>query len=137
MPTQAQPKLSTIKLYIGAKEVEAEVADDWQKSSAGLMFRTSMPEDSGMLFLLPLAQASFWMKNCSLPLSIAYISQDSTIAEIHDLEPHNTNSVKSKSTSIAFALEMNRDWFKKNGIEPGAAIRTPKGTLMETFSQKR
>lgn len=134
IPTKAQPKLPTIKLYIGPKEVEAEIAITDEQLQTGMMFRQEMAEDSGMLFVFPIPhRASFWMKNCDLPLAVAYIDPTSVIEEIHEMQAHNTNSVRASTDNVQFVLEMNKGWFQKNGIQPGAAIRTPRGTLKETF----
>lgn len=133
-PTQAQPKLRTMKLYIGTKEMVAELALTPQEIRTGMMFRTNMEPNAGMLFALPYNQrAAFWMKNCPSPLSAAYISPDGIIQEIHDLEPHNTNSVVADNDNIRFVLETPRDWFKQNGITPGVAIVTERGSLLKTF----
>ena len=68
----------------------------------GMMFRTNLAENAGMLFVLPMPQqASFWMKNCPLPLSAAYIDPEGVILEIHDLQPHNTNSRRGRLGSRA------------------------------------
>src|SRR5262249_13848116 len=89
-PTQAQPKLQTMKIYVGVEEMVAELALSFDEQRTGMMFRTNMPENAGMLFPLPYTQpAAFWMKNCPLPLSAAYIDPEGVIQEIHDLRPFN------------------------------------------------
>ena len=135
-PTEAQPKLQTIKLLLGPgpQILNTEVAITPRELQTGLMFRKTLGEDEAMLFIFGQPdQLSFWMKNCTVPLSVAYITPSGEIEEIHDLEPGNTNSVKSKSDYLQFALEVNRDWFKRHNIEPGTVIRTERGTLKETF----
>jgi uncharacterized protein len=133
-PTRAQPKLQTLKLYIGAHEMIAELALTPQQIRTGMMFRTNMDENTGMLFALPYnQQAAFWMKNCPYPLSAAYIDPEGVIQEIHDLEPFNTNSVVARTSNIRFVLETPRDWFKKHGVNPGVAIATERGPLMKIF----
>lgn len=135
-PTEAQPKLQTIKLLLGAgpQTLNTEVAIAPRELQTGLMFRKTLAEDEAMLFVFGQPeQLSFWMKNCTIPLSVAYITPRGEIEEIHDLEPGNTNSVKANSDYLQFALEVNRDWFKRHNIEPGTVIRTERGTLKETF----
>ncbi len=133
-PTQAQPKLSTMKLYVGPVEVMAELALTPQQQRTGMMFRTNMAENTGMLFPLPYTQqAAFWMKHCPLPLSAAYIDPEGIIREIHDLEPHNTNSVVAASDNIRFVLETPRGWFQKHNIHEGTAVVTDRGPLLPTF----
>ena len=137
-PTQAQPKLRSMKLYIGAKEIMAELALTQIEIRTGMMFRTNVQDNTGMLFALPYTQrAAFWMKNCPCPLSAAYIDAEGVIQEIHDLEPHSTNSVIARSDNIRFVLETPRGWFAKNGIEPGVAVATEHGELYRTFFGRR
>jgi uncharacterized membrane protein (UPF0127 family) len=133
--TAAQPKLTAVKLYMGPAELTAEVAISQREMNAGLMFRTNMAEGEGMLFVFPYPhQASFWMKNTILPLSIAYIDPAGVIQEIHELEPHNTNAVSATSSNIQFALEVNRGWFARNKINVGTLIQTERGELKQSFS---
>jgi len=133
-PTEAQPKLPTMKLYIQTEEMVAELALTRDQLRTGMMFRTNMAPNTGMLFPLPYTQrASFWMKNCPLPLSAAYIDPEGVIQEIHELQPYNTNTVFSASDDIRFVLEAPQGWFKEHRIEPGVAITTERGPLMRTF----
>jgi hypothetical protein len=103
-----------------------------------MMFRTNMAENGGMLFPLPWTQqASFWMKNCPMPLSAAYIDPEGIIQEIHDFQPFNTNSVVAAGNNIRFVLETPQGWFQKHHIQPGVAIATERGPLMQTFFRSR
>ncbi|MDQ6632541.1 MAG: DUF192 domain-containing protein [Verrucomicrobiota bacterium] len=134
VPAQAQPKLSTIKLYLGPQEMVAETALTGEQMQSGMMFRTNMAENESMIFVFPYPQrASFWMKNTSLPLSAAYIDSEGTIQEIHNLQPHNTNPVVAHSENIQFVLETRQNWFQRNNVSTGTVIRTEKGTLKNTF----
>ena len=138
LPTAAQPKLQTMKLWLGSEEMLTELALTGEQMQTGMMFRTNMAENAGMLFALPMPQrASFWMKNCPLPLSAAYIDPDGVILEIHDLQPYNTNSVVAASDRIQFVLETNQGWFHRHNVAPGTVVRTERGTLMDLFYMKR
>jgi len=87
------------------------------------MFRDSLPEDHGMLFVFEKPEtASFWMRNTKIPLSIAYIDSAGEILEIESLKPLDETPVASASSKVAFALEVNEGWFKRNGVWPGATI---------------
>jgi uncharacterized membrane protein (UPF0127 family) len=134
LPLSAQAKLSTLRLITGSKEIVAELAiTPWQRA-IGLMFRTSVGPDDGMLFVYGKPdKRSYWMKNCSIPLSIAYIGPDGTILEIHDLEPDDTRSVASHSDHVQYALETQRGWFAANGVGEGAVITTEMGALGKTL----
>jgi len=137
LPTQAQPKLRTMKIYLGAETLDAELALTAEQEHTGMMFRTNIQETDAMLFVFPRPyQASFWMKNCPESLSAAYISPDGVIAEIHHLEKNDTNSVVAAADNIQYVLEVKDGWFARHNINPGAVIRTGKGSLSETFFSK-
>jgi uncharacterized membrane protein (UPF0127 family) len=137
LPTQAQPKLPTMKIYLGAEQLDAEMALNDQQRTTGMMFRTNIQETDAMLFVLPAPQrASFWMKNCPESLSAAYITPDGTIQEIHHLEKNDTNGVVAARDDIQFVLETKDGWFARHNINPGTVVRTEKGSLRETFFSK-
>jgi uncharacterized membrane protein (UPF0127 family) len=137
-PTQAQSKLQTMKLWVGPEEMIVELALTAEQQRAGMMFRTNMAENAGMLFPLAVTQrASFWMKNCPLPLSAAYINPEGVIQEIREFQPHNTNAVVAASNNIRFVLETPQGWFQRHNVNTGMVVRTERGTLMETFFRGR
>jgi uncharacterized protein len=137
IPTQAQGKLRTIKLWLGAEEMMTEIAASEKEITTGMMFRTEMAENEGMLFILPGAQrASFWMKNTLVPLSCAYIDPDGTILEIHDMKPKDETPIPAKVTNILYVLEVKQGWFERHKIGVGTQIRTERGTLAQTFFRR-
>jgi uncharacterized protein len=134
LPKQAQPKLPTMRIYVGPETLDAELATTAREEMTGMMFRTNILETDTMLFVLPVPQrASFWMKNCPESLSAAYIGPDGVIEEIHHLEKNDTNSVVAASDSIQYVLETRDGWFGRHNISTGTVIRTEKGSLAETF----
>jgi uncharacterized membrane protein (UPF0127 family) len=136
-PTRAQPQLQTMKLYVGAREIIAELALTPQQQRTGMMFRTNMAESAGMLFPLPVTQrANFWMKNCPYPLSAAYIDEEGVIREIRELKPFDTNGVVSAEENIRFVLETNLGWFERHQIKPGVVVAPEGRSLMQTFFKR-
>ncbi len=134
LPKLAQPKLPTIKIYVGPETLDAELATTRQEEMTGMMFRTNIQETDSMLFVLPVPQrASFWMKNCPESLSAAYITPDGVIEEIRHLEKNDTNSVVAASDNIQYVLETKDGWFARHNINTGTVITTGKGSLAETF----
>lgn len=134
LPKHAQPKLPTMKLYLGAESLDAEMALTPEQEMTGMMFRTNIQETDSMLFVLsPPQRASFWMKNCPESISCAYIGQDGAIREIHHLEQNDTNAVVSATDDIQFVLETKEGWFARHNISVGTVIRTEKGSLADTF----
>ncbi len=133
-PTQAQGKLKTIRLWLGAEELQTELALTSQQEQTGLMFRTNLAENAGMLFVFPRPiQASFWMKNTYIPLSVAYIDAEGNIVEVNDLKPLDTNAVIAASDDVQYVLEVNQGWFDRHKIASGTLVRTEFGSLPQTF----
>jgi uncharacterized membrane protein (UPF0127 family) len=118
-------KLKTISLDLAGTEFTVEVADTQETRARGLMFRASMPETAGMLFVFDRdAQQNFWMENTDIPLSLAYISRAGEIREIFDMTPRSRRAVPS-TFSVRYALEVNQGVFQKLGIGPGSMIVIP------------
>ncbi|MFM7507245.1 MAG: DUF192 domain-containing protein [Rubrivivax sp.] len=120
--TGPQPRLPTTPLTIGIHVVQAELAATPEQQATGMMFRTSMGTNEGMLFVNDEPGVRcFWMRNTLLPLSIAFIADDGTIVNLADMAPRSEQSHCS-AQPVRFALEMNQGWFAKRGIQPGTRI---------------
>lgn len=118
-----QPRLPAITLDVAGVAVEAEVADQPETRRIGMMFRTEMAENEGMLFVMDEpGPASFWMKNTLIPLSIAYINQTGMILEIYEMQANDETAIQSRFSTIFYALEMPGGWFQRQGIKPGSRI---------------
>ncbi|SDU16922.1 hypothetical protein SAMN05444156_2379 [Verrucomicrobium sp. GAS474] len=129
-PTAPQPTLPAVELRIGNARVTAEIARTPEQLERGLMFRTAMADNAGMLFVLgPERRATFWMANTLLPLSVAYMDKNGRILEVHDMRPLDRSPVPSQSDKIAYALEMNQGWFELNRITPPVAVKPAEGTF--------
>ena len=136
LPTQAQPQLPTLKIYLGAETLDAELATTPRETATGMMFRTNVTDDSAMLFVLhePIrAPNGFWMTNCPVSLSAAYIGPDGIIEEIHHLEKNDNVPVVATNDNIVFVLEVNDGWFQRHNVSTGMLIRTEIGSLQKTF----
>lgn len=106
-----------------AVSLTVEIADTEPLRTRGLMHRTEMPRDHGMLFVFDHEQKlNFWMKNTLIPLSIAYIGRDGVIREIYDMKPLDISVTYPSSGSALYALEVNRGWFQSKKISEGCRI---------------
>ena len=106
-------------------ELEVEIADDDRERQRGLMERTELAENAGMLFVFEQEQPlSFWMKNTLIPLSVAYIDSDGRIIDIQDMEPLDTTSHPSAEPA-QYALEVNQGFYEEHGIEVGDTAKLP------------
>ena len=128
----AQPKLATLKLWLGDQELVTEIARSGAELQTGMMYRTNMAENEAMLFVFgrPM-RSSFYMRNTKVPLSCAYIDPDGTIQEVHDLKPLDEQPVEAETDRIQFVLETTQGWFKRHNLGAGAAVRTQYGPLSE------
>jgi len=99
---------------------DLEVASTPAAMERGLMYRTSLPESSGMLFVFPEdADHSFWMKNTLIPLDMLFIARDGRIVGIHPgAVPLSTASISVGAPS-ALVLEVNGGWTARHGIRAG------------------
>ncbi|MDR1566119.1 MAG: DUF192 domain-containing protein [Treponema sp.] len=106
--------------------IKAEIARTGAERARGLMYRQELKDGEGMLFIFERDETlSFWMKNTTIPLSIAYISSEGRILEIHDLEAGNLNPVRS-GRSARYALEVPRGYFARTGFGPGDRVAVDK-----------
>ena len=105
----------------------AQIAITPQELSSGLMFRKSLRDNHGMLFIFKNPQqVSFWMKNVSIPLDIGYFDASGILVEYYHLYPHDETPLFSRSKNIKYVLEMNKGWFKNNNIKTGNSINIDK-----------
>jgi len=134
MPPGPQPKLQTMKIYLGAETLDAELALTPEEEATGLMYRTNITDETAMLFVLPAQEyASFWMTNCPVSESAAYIGPDGVIEEIHHFEKNDNVPVVATNGNIYYVLEVNDGWFARHNINTGMVIRTERGSLEDTF----
>ena len=88
------------------------------------MYRTSLPEDEGMLFVFEAARPqSFWMKNTSIPLDIAFFGPDDRILNILSMRPLDEEPRYDSEGPALYALEVNQGWFSRHGVRPGDQLR--------------
>lgn len=137
LPTGPQPKLQTMKIFLGPETLDAELALTPAQEETGLMYRTNITDETAMIFVMPYPmRASFWMTNCPMSLSCAYIGPDGVIEEIHHLEKNDNNPVNATNDNITYVLEVNDGWFTRHNINPGTLITTERGSLPDTFTRR-
>lgn len=118
-----QPRLPTIDLTAGIHVIKTELAISGEQQATGMMFRKTMGTNEGMLFVNDEPGVRcFWMRNTLIPLTIAFIADDGTIVNLADMDAQSDKSHCS-AKPVRFALEMNRGWFAKRGINAGAQLQ--------------
>ena len=99
--------------------LQLEVPQSDGEFKLGLMFRESLEQDRGMLFIFENTDShSFHMKNTFIPLDIAFINEEGIIESIKELDPMNSIPVYPDG-EIRYAIEVNRGWFAENDVEVG------------------
>lgn len=118
-----QTNLPRTALTIGIHQIQAQVAQTPEQHATGLMFRTEMGQQEGMLFVFKTqSQQCFWMKNTLIPLTAAFVADDGTIVNLENMQPQTTESHCS-TKPVRYVLEVNQGWFAKKGLKAGAQLR--------------
>ena len=109
-----------------ATTIAVELADTPGEREQGLMGRTSLPADAGMVFVYPEDHAGpFWMKDTLIPLSIAFYAADGRILRILDMQPCEADPCPLYDPEVPYrgALEVNEGAFADWGITEGDRLR--------------
>jgi uncharacterized membrane protein (UPF0127 family) len=118
-----QNKSELYDLNFSGVSLKVEVAALPEERELGLMFRKSLKENEGMLFVFKEGSGQrFWMKNTRIPLDIGYLSTSGVLLEVHKAKPYDLSGVPSRSQDIKFVLELNAGGYKKLGIKIGSRI---------------
>jgi uncharacterized membrane protein (UPF0127 family) len=118
---EAAPKFK--KILVGKTPLRVEVVETLEKQERGLMFRQSLPENEGMLFVYREPQElAFWMRNTFIPLDIVFVGADGIILNIHQARPLDESVLYRSAGSAKYVIETNQGWFSRHGIRPGDRI---------------
>ncbi|QLE01936.1 DUF192 domain-containing protein [Galbibacter sp. BG1] len=105
------------------ENINIEIADNEYERQTGLMYRTSMDKNQGMLFVFPDEKPRFfYMKNTDIPLDIIYIdSQMKIVSMVKNAQPRNESSLPSKKPA-QYVLELNAGMANEFKIQEGDRI---------------
>ena len=118
-----QTSLPRTALSIGMYRIDAQLATTSEQHATGLMFRTDMPQQEGMLFVFERpTQQCFWMKNTLISLAAAFVADDGTIVNIAEMKAQALNAHCSEKP-VRYVLEMNTGWFAKKGLKAGNRLQ--------------
>jgi uncharacterized membrane protein (UPF0127 family) len=103
--------------------VTVEVARTSDELARGLMYRTSLAPDAGMLFVFPETGGhAFWMKNTFIPLDMIFVDEAlRVVAVIADVAPHTTE-LRDPGVPARYVVEVNAGWARARGVGPGARV---------------
>lgn len=123
------PTFSHAKVLIDTQEgsviIDAEQAETPEQRAYGLMFRESLGEDEGMVFLFfERHEGGFYMKNTLIPLSIAFFDGEGEIVDILEMEPCEADPCEIYTPDAPYegALEVNQGAFEEWGVQEGDRI---------------
>lgn len=117
-----QAQLPLLELFAGMHRIESELAATPESRQIGMMQRTLMAPQRGMLFVFPeVAKHCMWMRNTLLPLSVAFLDEKGRIINVEDMQPKTTDNHCAVKPA-RYALEMNLGWYRSRGLGPGFAI---------------
>jgi uncharacterized protein len=117
-----QTGLPRIKIQAGINIIDAQVAVSVIEREIGLMHRTQMPPNEGMLFIFEQSSKQcFWMKNTLMPLTAAFIDNNGVIVNLADMQP-KTETPHCSNQPVRFVLEMYQGWFAKHGLKAGSKL---------------
>jgi uncharacterized membrane protein (UPF0127 family) len=111
-------------------KLNVEKAQSYSELEKGLMNRTFLDKNSGMIFIFRSPQVlQFWMKNTLIPLDIIFVDSDFRIINIEQAEPCSDSTGKTCSSYYSarqaiYAIEANKGWSKDNNVNPGDLIDT-------------
>ena len=110
-------------IQVGDRTVRMQLAVLPQEMERGLMERRDLAADQGMIFVYRTPQQmSFWMHDTPTALDIGYFNAAGELVEIYPMLPYDEKNITSRSRELKFALEMNLNWYRDNGVKPGAKI---------------
>jgi hypothetical protein len=122
-------------IKVGDTIVSVEVANTKKKRSKGLMYRESLGENEGMLFIFPYEGIHpFWMANTFIPLDILWINSSMEIVYIEENVPPCTKTGRLQSLCPSYkpegyakyVLEVNGGWSSGNDVVEGTIVELMK-----------
>jgi len=119
----------------GAHRLTVEIADTTPLRTRGLMWRTELPEGTGMLFVFPAEVVqSFWMRNTFVPLDMLFIDRHLRIVGVVQWAEPRTLTSRSVGKPSLYVLEVPGGWTSRNGVRAGSTVEL-EGTLRDRPGQ--
>jgi uncharacterized membrane protein (UPF0127 family) len=126
----AETPMTSTTLKVAGRDVLVELALDDPARFRGLMYRTELADERGMLFIFPKADfLHFYMKNTLIPLDIVFLEPDGTVINV----THGTPGVEVPTCDslrpARMVLELNAGWAEKHGLKAGDKVGIPPEVL--------
>ncbi len=128
-----EKKKSNPTITIKGTTVFVEIADSEKTRKKGLMGRSVLDKNSGMLFIYAdSAVRYFWMKNTYVALDMAFIDSNMVIKTLHTADAVNDSTILYSSyVPVKYVLEVNRGWFEEHNVHTGDTVTFDKNPLPE------
>ncbi|MDX5351255.1 MAG: DUF192 domain-containing protein [Rhodobacterales bacterium] len=124
--TACAPDRLDLRWSGGGESFAVEIADDGAERAQGLMFRKSLDQDAGMLFIYESPrQARFWMKNTLIPLDMIFADATGTVTRVHSRAVPGDLTPIDGGEGVVYVLEINGGLAERLGILPGTQFRHP------------
>ncbi|MBM3985529.1 MAG: DUF192 domain-containing protein [Planctomycetes bacterium] len=125
MQPPTQPPTTAV-LQLAGRSVTVELALDSEARARGMMHRTHLDPDAGMLFVFPEARPQrFWMRNTLIPLDICFLDSDGTLQNVARGLPGVEEPGYHSARPARMVLELNAGWCEAHGIKPGDRVPVP------------
>jgi len=128
-PEGGPPSVPIVRITFAGKSavhVDAELVRSQHDTMRGLMYRTSLAEDRGMLFDLRMRDDhQFWMHNTCIPLDLLYVDEDGLIVGIVENAPVLDDNSRGVGCPSRYVLEVNAGWSRRHGIRAGQVMTLP------------
>lgn len=124
----AATNIVTVTTATGQTSFTVEIADTPKAREKGLMYRTHLDSDAGMLFDFHKdRQVAFWMQNTLIPLDMVFIGADGRVRNVHaNARPLDPTAIPSDGP-VRYVLEIAGGRAAEIGLEPGDAVSLPQG----------
>jgi uncharacterized membrane protein (UPF0127 family) len=107
----------------GSPRLNVELARSEAEKERGLMYRTKLADDQGMLFSWNNEEPrTFWMHNTCIPLDMMFIARDGTITGILEQVPTLNDEPRGVPCPAAYVLEVNAGWSRSHGVKSGTVV---------------
>jgi uncharacterized membrane protein (UPF0127 family) len=123
MPPLPMGRVTLVDAYGAKHVVQVEIAATHDSRTRGLMWRKSLADGKGMLFIFKeQQQLNFWMRNTLIPLDMIFIDKELKIAGAVERAEPRTLTSRGVGGAQMFVLEVPGGWVSKVGLKPGSAI---------------
>jgi len=126
LPACEEDQVHVLGTTAGIITYKVEIADEPEEQARGLMFRSSLESDAGMLFIFdPPRAASFWMRNTMIPLDMIFIDDRGRVTNVAERTIPYSEFTQRSEGPVRAVLEVNAGEAARLGIGPGTVVRHP------------